>query len=664
MSARKLFIVLTLLCALLSATRPLACAETPTLTPGELLTVDLTPGARIFTLTLPAEGDYALYAFPAEGYQTVTAKLTQGDTLIAEGADGVALLTAALLPDTPYTLALTGTGRVYLELSRRALSRCFDEPKALDAAGDTYAKALVRPGDAHWYALTADERRPIILTGLPEAPGLRLEARLFNPSGRLLAEATTTAGGAFLMDFLPRPGRAYRVRVSASGRGTGLYALNIAPGAGGLPEALLLSDDRVTLRGRQTHTLEATPIPTGAADALLWESSDDTVVSVTQDGVLTGRRPGTAVVTAYAPGAVRARCRVEITRVQATGLRLITRRVRMSVGDDVALEWSVQPENASDPRVTFAIEPEGVATIDDAGVLRAVGEGTVTFTVRAADGGYEAVGRVYVAPARKRYRALLVGEQSYSPDVAAARPGSANSVSGMRSMLNELSFRGARYEISTALDVSRDSLLEAVARAFDGATDQDESLFYLTCHGDYAQGMTVFTLYDGSTLTAPELRQALDRIPGNITLLLDCCGSGGAIGAEADLLDGITRAFSGVAGPARFGSSRYRVLASAMVGQDSYRLSFDSTAQETRMATLFARAVCEGCGWSIDAAARRAMRADINYDNIVTLDELYHYARRRVMWYLSLAHSARAQTVMVSPEGSTRSLFERTTALE
>lgn len=663
MITRKLILLLTLLCALLPATRPSACAEIPTLTPGELLAVDLAPGARAFTVTPTTEGRYTLCAFPAEGYQSVAAKLTQGDTLIAEGADSVALLTADLLPDTPYTVALTGAGRVCLELSRNALSRCFDAPKALDAAGDTYAKALVRPGDAHWYALTADERRPIILTGLPEEPGLRLEARLFNPSGRLLAEATTTAGGAFLMDFLPRPGRAYRVRVSASGGGTGLYELNVAPGAGGLPEALLLSDARVTLRGRQTHALEATLIPDGAADALLWESSDDTVVSVTQDGVLTGRRPGTAVVTAYALGALRARCRVEVARVRATGLRLITRDIRMNVGDDVALEWSVLPENASDPRVSFALAPEGVATVDEAGVLRAVGEGTATLTVRAADGGFEAVGSVRVAPARKRYRALLVGEQSYSPDVASARSGSANSVSGMRSMLNELSFRGTRYEISTALDVSRDSLLETVARAFDGATDQDESLFYLTCHGDYTQGMTVFTLYDGSTLTAPELRQALDRVPGNITLLLDCCGSGGVIGAEADLLDGITRAFSGVTGPARFASSRYRVLASAMVGQDSYRLSFDSTAQETRMATLFARAVCEGCGWSVDAAARRAMRADINYDNIVTLDELYHYARRRVMWYLSLAHSAQAQTVMVSPEGSARPLFERTPAL-
>ena len=268
--------------------------------------------------------------------------------------------------------------------------------------------------------------------------------------------------------------------------------------------------------------------------------------------------------------------------------------------------------------------------------------------------------------ARKRYRALLVGEQNYAPDVADVRLGSANSVAGMRSMLGALSHLGTRYEVSTALDLSRDELLEAVDDAFNGATAQDAALFYITCHGDYRHGMTVFKMSDGSVLTAQELRRALDGVPGQVTLLLDCCGSGGAIGRKAaeNILDGVTAVFGGVRGPGVFGSSKYRVLVSAMVEQDSYRISFDASAQETRMATLFARAVCEGCGWNIDAAERRAMRADINYDDVVSLDELYNYARRRVMWYLSLTGSGCVQTVRVWPEGDAGALFERTEAKE
>lgn len=662
MRTHKLLAMLLCIAALFAA-RHFAWAEGAALSPGALTSVDLGQGERVYEVVSDADMTCDVCVFPAEGFDgAATAALYRDDTLIAEGTGSLTLLTAPLEAGAAYTLRLNGTGRVWLELARHALSRCFDDPKPLDASGDAYAKAIVKPGDVHWYGLTADTSQPLALSGYPEEAGLQLEARLYSEAGRLLAEATRTAGGAFLMDFMPRAGRQYRVRVSAAEGGTGLYDLKVTPSAGGLPEALQLSEDSVTLQGRQSRRLTATAIPYGAAGAMLWESSDPQVVGVTQEGVLTGRRPGTAVVTAYAAGAVRARCRVEVTRVAAEGVSLITSSIHMNVGDDLALEWSILPENASDPRVTFAIAPEGVAEVDDKGVLRAVGEGSATLTLRSADGGFEAQGIIVVFPAQKRRRALLVGEQNYAPGVAATRLGSANSVSGVRSMLNELSFLGARYEISTALDITRDELLEAVARAYDGATWQDEALFYITCHGYYAHGETVFQMYDGSELTARALRQALDRVPGKVTLLLDCCGSGGVTGAAGSILDGIDRTFT-PSDPV-FASSRYRVLASAMVNQDSYRLSFDSAAQETTMATLFARAVCEGCGWSIDDAARRAMRADINYDNVVTLDELYNYARRRVMWYLSLTGSGYVQTVQVCPEGSTESLFERTSALE
>lgn len=650
---------LALCFALLLAAR-LAWAEVAAIAPGSLVNIQLTEAEATYSITPDSSQDYDLCAFPGEGFEgELRAALYEDGALLATGSadEGVTLMTAALRAGAGYELRLSGAGRVTLELARHALSRCFDDPKPLSALGDTYEKAVVNPGDAHWYAITAEEAAPIVLWGLPEEAGLRLQARLYSDSGRLLAEATRTAGGAMLMDFMPRTDRAYRVRVSAEGGGTGLYRLSVAPGAGGLPEALILSDARLTLQGRESHALEVTVLPEGAAGALLWESSDETVAAVSQQGVVSGRRPGTAVVTAYAAGAVTARCRVEVRRVEATGLKLITGRVHMSVGDDVAVEWSVLPENASDPRVDFDLQPEGVAEIDINGVLRAVAPGTATLTLRTADGGHAASVGVHVDPADVRRRALLVGEQGYSPDVASPRPGGANSVSGMRSMLNELSFQGSRYALSTALDIPAEGVLRAIERAFDGATDQDESLFYITCHGYYAHGMTVFQMYDGSELTALELRQALDRVPGRILLMLDCCGSGGVTGQPGDILDGLETAFT--PGPAAFGSSKYRVLASAMVEQDSYRLSFDHTHQESRMATLFARAVCEGCGWSIDDAQRRAMRADINYDGAVTLDELYHYARRRVMWYLGLTGSGYTQTVQVWPQGCGEGVFGR-----
>ena len=662
---RRLLSALFCLAALMAA-RDLAWAETSpaALDVGALAAVNLDAGEASFTFTPRAGSVYDVCVFPGEGAsEAFNARLWQGPTLLAEGTGRLTLISLRLSADTPYTLTLSGAGRARLEVARHALSRCFDEPLSLNAGGDSYSKVIARPGDVHWYAVTAPASQPVALVGLPREPGLRLEARLFSESGALLAEATGTGGGAFLADFMARSGRAYRIRVSASGGGSGLYSLNVSPLEGSLPEAVMLSESRLRLTGHESQTLTATVTPEGSASAVFWESSDESVVQVSQTGQVTGLRAGTAFVTAYAAGAVRARCRVEVQLAPVSGLEALTGGIDMSVGDDVALEWHVTPVNASETGVTFSAEPEGVVTVDELGVVRALNAGEAVITLRTVDGGFEDTVRVRVSPAQKRWRALLIGERNYAPDVAAPRVGSQNSVEGIRRMLDGLSYSGTRFEVETRLDATCQGALEAISEAFDGATDQDTSLLYITCHGYYAHGMTCFQMVDGSVLTALALRQALDAVPGQVVLLADCCGSGGAIGRSGqptDILRGICGVFTGGAGPSVFSSSRCRVLASASVEQESYRISFDAVADEDTMATAFARALCEGCGWSIDRAARTPMRADSNEDSVVTLDELARYAARRVMWYLSLNEGDYAQTVRAFPEGDVNSLFERT----
>lgn len=665
--------IVSLLAALMAARcfawaeAPAAWAETPAELPvGALVTAELDGGERTFRFTTGAGSVYDVCLYPAEDApEDLTARLYQGDALLAEGAGPLTALSLRLSANTEYLLALSGAGRVRVEVARHALGRCFDLPLSLDAAGNDYSKAVARPGDAHWYALAAPEGRSMALTAVPLDASLTLEAMLFDEDGRLVAEAAPTAGGAFLADFSAADGRATRIRVSAPDGGTGLYRLKAEPLDGEPPRALALSETSLQLTGHESRALEATVVPEDAARAIYWESSDPGIAQVDQSGTVTGVRAGTAVVTAYAPGGVKARCRVEVARVPIEGIDAITSRIDMRVGDDVALEWRLVPENASETDVTFEVAPEGVVTVDASGVVRAEAEGEAVIRLRTVDGGFEDTARVRVRPAEKRWRALLIGEKNYAPDVAAVRLGSANSVAGLRSMLEGLSFSGARFEVDTRLDVSRDGALAAIRETFAGATEQDTALFYITCHGYYANGMTCFQMADGSVLTAQALRQALDDVPGSIVVFADCCGSGGVIGRASradDILRGILGVFGGVEGPSMFAGSRYRVLASASIEQDSYRISFDAEAAETSMATAFARAVCEGGGWSLDRASKSALRADINDDAVVTLDELARYAARRVMWYLSLNPGDYAQSVQAFPEGDVRSLFERTEA--
>ena len=645
-------------------------AEGNLLAAGALIEVDLDAGEAVYDFIAPSGSVYDVWLFPAkDGAPEVTARLWRGERLVAEGEGGMPALSLRLAAGAEYRLVLTGSGCGRLELARHALSRCFALPMLLKASGDAYSKAFVREGDAHWYAMDADSTATVTLLAVPDGQDLRLEAQLFDDEGRLLKTGCHTAGGACLLDFAPLAGRRYRVRLTGLESGTGLYEIRLERLEGdALPRRVTLSRQSMTIEGRETGQLTAELSPEGAGGTLYWESSQSAVAGVDERGLVTGRAAGQAVITAYAPGDVSGSCVVEVRPVAVTGVALLSRQVTLCVGDDAAIECDVLPENATNTRLSYEARPGGIVTVDSRGVLRGVAEGDATVTVTAQDGGFSDVLSVNVNPAPRRWRALLVGEQNYAEGVAAVRTGSIHSVSGIRSMLENLSFDGARFQVSTLLDASRDEVLAGVENGFYDAGEQDLSLFYITCHGYYAGGMTCLQMYDGSVLAAAELAQALRGVKGDVLVVIDCCGSGGVIGrasATPDILKGIDRVFEGTVGPAVMGTSRFRVLASAALEQESYRVSFRGSAGEADMSTVFARAFCEAGGWSIDRGTPTALRADRNYDGRVTLTELFSYAARRVMWYLNQtvaltgAENPYVQTVQLWPEGDGLVVMQR-----
>ena len=637
---------------------------------GQLIVADLTGGAAAFAFTPATNSIFDVCLFPAED-EAVQARteLWQDGQLLGQGSSLTAV-SARLTAGAACEIRLYGTGRVRLEIARHALSRCYADPMVLDAAGDSYSKAIARRGDVHWYALDARAALPTVLVGRPEGEDLTLQAQLFDDAGRLLAEGSRTRGGAFLLDFTPRAGQRTYIRVTGVGGGTGLYELRLARSESGvLPDSIALSREALTLDGRRSVRLNADVSPEGAGTLLLWESSDPGVALVDAEGRVQGLREGIAVVTAYAAGGVSANCRVQVRNVAVTGLELSGDALTLNLGDETKLNYTVLPENACDSRVRFTAWPAGIVEVSRRGVVRAVGMGSARVTVRTLDGGFSQELMVTVDPPVKRYRALLVGEQGYAATLASARLGSANSVAALRSMLETLRFDGERVMVNARLDLSRDGVLAAIRETFSGADAQDFSLFYITCHGEYADGMTRFQMFDGSVLTSLELEQALRQVPGRVLVIVDCCGSGGVIARASkpeDILKGIVTVFGGRVDAPAFSGSKYLVLASAALDEDSYRLSFSSNATEAGTATVFARALCEGGGWDIDRAARGAMRADADYDGIVTMQELYSYASRRVMWYLQLASRASggqyAQQVQAFPMGDTTPLMQRTDA--
>lgn len=625
-------------------------ARAEALEPGAFKRITLQVDAPVeLTFTPTVNALYGLYLFPEDGAEVSSAQLIfTGGTLSGEGLPQA--LTARLSADETVRVLLTGTGVVNVEFARETLSRSFAMPLELDDGG-SYAKLIARAGDVHWYAFTAQSDGTLLLCTTPAEAELSLESALTDDQGRLLAQSEALDSGACALSAQVEAGKAYRIRISAANGGTGKYLLNALRGETAQPaESVWLSQTSLTLQGYSVSTLHTEAIPADASALILLDSSDPSVVEALPDGTLEGRGAGTATVTAYAYGGARSVCEVTVEPVAAQSLTLTAQTFELVRGDEAQIEAHILPWNALNRKLTYESSDESVVTVDRRGNLSAVGVGAAEITVSIEGEAISATASVTVSPAGRRWRALLIGEQNYASTVETVRLGSANSVESIENLLGL--FEDTPYTVRTLMDAPRDDVIAAIRETFADASEEDVSLVYLTCHGFYQAGMTFFVMADGSVLAASDLERELRSIPGRIVVLADCCGSGGLIGRAGstdDLLDGVTGVFQGSVGSPSISGSKYFVIASALLDQDSYRISFSDG--EDGAATVFARALCDAAGWSIDRAAPASMNADFNYDGAITFSELDAYLSRRVRWYLSLAGN-QTQTVRVYPEGS------------
>ncbi len=157
-----------------------------------------------------------------------------------------------------------------------------------------------------------------------------------------------------------------------------------------------------------------------------------------------------------------------------------------------ALEF--YPEYASDRRVNYAVEGSDVISVTPDGVVTGLAEGTARIIATALDGGHTDILEVTVEPAAAKLRALIVGQQMYQESVNTVRVGSINTAQNVASMLQSQNVDGESYETMVLLDSTREETLAAIRTAFADAQEGDISLFYITCHGYYAHGMSFFEL--------------------------------------------------------------------------------------------------------------------------------------------------------------------------
>ena len=149
--------------------------------------------------------------------------------------------------------------------------------------------------------------------------------------------------------------------------------------------------------------LTATVLPENASNKnVVYSVDDESILSVDQDGNVTGLSLGTATVTVTTEdGGFSASAEITVIPVQVTGVSISPKSASVDLGRTIQLTASIKPSNATNKNLSWSVSDETIISVDDRGTVTGLSLGTATATVTTEDGGFTASAEITVcyAPA-------------------------------------------------------------------------------------------------------------------------------------------------------------------------------------------------------------------------------------------------------------------------
>ena len=176
-----------------------------------------------------------------------------------------------------------------------------------------------------------------------------------------------------------------------------------------------------------TQTLTATIAPEGAKVTVVWSSEDDAVAVVNENGEVTGVAPGTTVISARAEESV-ATCKVTVTEVKPTAIKLSAASLKLAVEEQQVLEVVLTPSNAVADDLTWSTSDDKVAVVDQDGTVAAVAEGKATITVKCNGGTLAATCQVEVVSKEEEVKVTAIALEPASLSLEEGQKGTLNVV--------------------------------------------------------------------------------------------------------------------------------------------------------------------------------------------------------------------------------------------
>ncbi len=140
----------------------------------------------------------------------------------------------------------------------------------------------------------------------------------------------------------------------------------------------------VSVEVGDSKDIEATVTPANAEYTLTWSISDNSIATVYQNGMITGKSVGYADLKVKADNGVYAMCRVSVYKPTPSSISMRS-SLAMNVGDTYTLSPTVYPSN-SQYTLTWTSSNTNVATVSSSGKVTAKSAGTADITVKTDNG--------------------------------------------------------------------------------------------------------------------------------------------------------------------------------------------------------------------------------------------------------------------------------------
>ncbi|MBB3108137.1 uncharacterized protein YjdB/arabinogalactan endo-1,4-beta-galactosidase [Paenibacillus phyllosphaerae] len=238
----------------------------------------------------------------------------------------------------------------------------------------------------------ADNRNVVFTSSDPSVASFLGEAAETGAPGTLIQQTNITSDVTLLVK---KDGVSTITVTSADGNASSSFQLTAEKIA---VDGIHISEDDFELEMNRTKQLKAVIDPENASfQDVVWESSNELVATVSEQGLVTAVGNGQADITVKATdGGESDSVKVTVINVKTQSIKLDHELIRMRAGENVTVQATVLPADAANPALQWISSNTGVFTVDN-GVVTAVADGSAILTVRAVDGAAESSIDVVIA---------------------------------------------------------------------------------------------------------------------------------------------------------------------------------------------------------------------------------------------------------------------------